>query len=234
MKKVLSLILCTLITAVFVVPSVVFADEQSQTTEVSEVSSSTDTFEKIKSFVDNKVSFDGSRYILNDPTEIESFLIQNERQISSETNTEFSGTKYFEYILKNIEEMNTKLAAGNYHTTVDNGIEKNIPFTRQAKPEKKYQLTSHWWGVKFQSFGPNGTVDLYTLFLNTALVEGAVGAAIGLTPGAQLISVFPLFQAAYDGMVANSINGEITKGTHKKGIQVDINNWVPHYAVYPN
>ena len=38
----------------------------------------------------------------------------------------------------------------------------------------------------------------------------------------------------YDGMVANFINGEIMKGIHKKGVQVDSNNCVPHYAVYPN
>lgn len=36
--------------------------------------------------------------------------------------------------------------------------------------------------------------------------------------------IFPLFQSAYDGMIANFINREITKGTHKKGIQVDMNN----------
>lgn len=237
MKKMLGLVLCTIITVGFSAPTVSLANEQSE--QQSEVSlsvteNSQGTFEDFKSFVDSKISFDGNKYVLNDPMKIKEVLIQNENQISLEINSKFSGAAYFDSIIKNIGDMNAKLAGGNYHTTVDNGIEKNIPLTRQAKPEKPYQLTSHWWGVKFQSFGPNGTVNLYTLFLNTALVEGAVGTAIGLTPGAQLISVFPLFQAAYDGMVANSINGEITKGTHKKGIQVDINNWVPHYAVYPN
>ncbi|OJG74072.1 hypothetical protein RV12_GL000420 [Enterococcus quebecensis] len=229
----LSLVLCTIITVGFVAPSVVFADEQSQTTEVSEVSSSTNTFEKIKSFVDSEISFDGSRYILNDPAEIESFLIQNECQVSSETNTEFSGAKYFEYILKNIEKMNAKLAEGNYHTTVDNGIEKNIPLTRQAKPEMPYRLTSHWWGLKFQSFGHNGTIDLKRLFSDSIGLQIAAAGVLACSPAA-VFGIIPALGVGYDTLVLNAITALIEKEQDKKGIQVDTNNWVPHFSVYAN
>ncbi|OJG74073.1 hypothetical protein RV12_GL000421 [Enterococcus quebecensis] len=41
-------------------------------------------------------------------------------------------------------------------------------------------------------------ISQIVLLLNTALVELTVSGAIGLTPEAQLISVFPLFQSAYD------------------------------------
>lgn len=236
MKKMLGLVMCTIITLGFAAPTVSFANEQLEPqseVSVSATENPQDTFEDFKSFVDSKISFDGNKYVLDNPMEIKEVLIQNENQISLEINSEFSGVAYFNNITKNIEDMNAKLAGGNYHKTGDNGIEKNIPLTRQAKPEKPYQATSHWWGVKFQSFGPKGTIDLRTMFLNSTLVQGALVAVLAFTPAA-VLSVFPILSGAYDGMVANSIQGEIDKGTDKKGISVDVNNWVPTYSVYPN
>ncbi|MBO0470292.1 hypothetical protein JZO66_07025 [Enterococcus sp. DIV0242_7C1] len=236
MKKMLGLVLGTLIAVGFVAPTVSLASEQSvpqSRVEVSTADNSQGTFENFKSFVDSKISFDGKKFVLNDPEEIKEVLINNESQISLEIGSEFSGAEYFNYITQNIEDMNAKLAGGSFHVTADNGIGKNTLAVRKPAPEKPYQLTSHWWGIKFQSFGPKGTIDLKTMFLNSTLVQGAVVAILAFTPAA-VLSVFPIISGAYDGMIANSIQGEIDKGTDKKGISVDINNWVPTYSVYPN
>lgn len=237
MKKVLQGMLCLIIATGFLVPQLMFAEEQvepqEQDVNVSVMENSENTFEKIKQFIDSKIVLVDNKYILSNPAEVQSFLIMNEKNVSLETGTEFSGVQYFEYINRNIEDMNIKLASHSYFATADNGVEKVKLMPRNAAKEKPFEISTHWWGGKFKSFGPNGTIDLKKHFLNTALVEGAIATALGLSPTA-VLSTFPILMAAYDGMVANSIDGEIQKGTHMKGIQVDINNWVPHYAVYPN
>ena len=219
--------------SMFQIPVTSFANQQESTTYQDNVQAA-GTLEELKQIIDSKISLVGNQFILNDSEFVETIIVASEDNISREANVQFDGEDYFESIKNNLFEMNNNLNSGMYHITEDKGIEKNQFMSRQARPEKPYTLSTHWWGLKFQSFGPNGTVDLYTFFLNSALVELTISGALGLTPSVQVLGVIPLLQSAYDGMVANTINGEITKGTHKKGIQVDINNWVPHYSVYPN
>jgi hypothetical protein len=236
MKKVIGLVLCSVIVAGFVTPTVSLATEQSVSrseVEMSATQNSQSTFENFKKFVDSKITFDGNKYVLNDPMEIKKNLIQNENKINLEIDSAFSGEMYFNYITKNIEDMNAKLASGVYHTTIDNGIAKNVPLTRQVKPEKPYQLTSHWWGLKFQSFGHNGTIDIKTLFSNSVALQTAAAAVLACTP-ASVFGIIPALGGGYDSLVLNSITALIEKEQDKKGIQVDTNNWVPHFSVYAN
>lgn len=72
-----------------------------------------------------------------------------------------------------------------------------------------------------------------THFQNSVYVQAGLATLLGLTPAA-VLAVFPICSGTFDQLVASSIDGEIQKGTHKKGIQVDINKYVPHYSVYPN
>lgn len=127
MKKMLGLVLCTIITVGFVSPTVSLASEQLEPqteASVSTTESSQGTFENFKNFVDSKISFDGSKYVLNNPSEIREILIKNETQISLKIHSDFSAEAYFDSITKNIEDMNAKLANGGYHVVADNGIEK--------------------------------------------------------------------------------------------------------------
>lgn len=101
----------------------------------------------------------------------------------------FSGQQYFEGILNSLADMNAKLATRAYHVVSDNGIEENFLETRPLKPERPVTLSQHWWGIKYQSFGHNETVDLKTMFLDNALIFGAIGTAIGLSPAAVFINV---------------------------------------------
>ncbi|WP_430602854.1 hypothetical protein IGJ02_000160 [Enterococcus sp. DIV0724b] len=183
--------------------------------------------------MDSKISFNGNKYVLDDPIEIKEVLIQNENQISLEINSEFSGLAYFDFIIKNIEDMNAKLVSGSYHVAADNGIEKNTLAVRKPAPEKPYQLTSHWWGLKFQSFGHNGTIDIKTLFTKSVTLQGIAAGVLGCTP-AQVLGIIPALGGGFDLLIVNSIDGLIDKEQDKKGIQVDTNNWVPHFSVYAN
>lgn len=232
----LGLVLGTLIAVGFIAPTVSLASEQSvpqSRVEVSTADNSQGTFENFKSFVDSKISFDGKKFVLNDPEEIKEVLINNESQISLEIGSEFSGAEYFNYITQNIEDMNAKLAGGSFHVTADNGIEKNKISVRKPAPEKPYQLTSHWWGLKFQSFGHNGTIDIKTLFSQSVALQAVAAGVLACTP-AQVLGIIPALGGGYDQMIVNSIDGLIDKGQDTKGIQVDTNNWVPHFSVYAN
>lgn len=236
MKKMLSLVLGAIITAGFVGPTLSLANEQLEPqteASVSTTESSQDTFEHFKNFVDSKISFDGSKYVLNNPSEIRELLIKNETQISLEINSDFSAEAYFDSITKNIEDMNAKLANGGYHVVSDNGIEKNKISARQAAPEKPYQMTSHWWGLKIQSFGPKGTEDIKSLVKKSEQLSGLVSIVTGIK-ATEILAVFPAFSFLEDKWIITEIETLIAKKEHTKGIQVDVNSWVPHYAVYKN
>ncbi|PLS35259.1 hypothetical protein CYV26_07720 [Carnobacterium maltaromaticum] len=205
----------------------------SQGTTVNDTTLSLSTFEKVKFFVDSKISLENNQYVLNNPEEIKSIFIKYEDQISLETNSTFSGSQYFDYINKNVADMNDKLATGAYYTVPDNGIEKFEISLRNGKPEDPYRITSHWRGIKFQSFGHNGTIDIKTLFSNSVALQAAAAGVLACTPAA-VFGIIPALGGGYDSLIVNSISALIDKEQDKKGIQVDTNNFVPTFSVYAN
>lgn len=127
--------------------------------------------------------------------------------------------------------MNSLVKSGDFILRSDGSIVE-IPQFTMARAATYNINGSYWWGVKYTSYNRSGTIDLRTLFLNSALLKGATATALAVTPAA-VLAIFPVFTGVYDGMIANSIQGQLDKNAAGNGIHVDVNRHVPHYSVYP-
>ncbi|MGX7775599.1 hypothetical protein ACVV62_00175 [Streptococcus pluranimalium] len=100
---------------------------------------------------------------------------------------------------------------------------------------KAINVTNHWWGVKYTSTSYSGAIDTRVVFENhvaaAALAAAILGVATAKVAGAG--GILPALDGFYNQTIVNEIQGLIDKGEANNGITVDVNSWVPHFAVYP-
>ncbi|OJF90459.1 hypothetical protein [Alkalibacterium sp. 20] len=202
--------------------------------EVKEVSTNNagiNTYNKLKSLVDNNVNIINNQIELSNEDSIRNFISNNIIELQLLGAEYRSSQEIYTDITSSIKHMNNLVKSDNYSLRSDGSIVE-VP-NLSVTAARSYNINaSYWWGVKYTSFNRNGTIDLKTLFLNTALLQAATAGALGLTPAAAL-GIIPLLAGSYDGMIANSIQGELDKNTANNGINVDVNSYVPYYSVYP-
>lgn len=193
--------------------------------------SSVDTYNQLKSLVDNNINIVNDQIKLSRKGSILNFISNNVMELQL-GNEEYRGSQeIYNDITSSIEHMNSLVKSGDFILRSDGSIVE-VPKFSMARAATYNINGSYWWGVKYTSYNKSGTIDLRTLFLNTALLQGATAAALAVTPAA-VVGIVPLLTGAYDGMIANSIQGQLDKNAAGNGIHIDVNSHVPYYSVYP-
>lgn len=158
----------------------------------------------------------------------------NQFRLSLPENTQYT-TEFIEFINDKLQKTNDSITKNGLaiDTTTKAIYNPNLVSFRVTK---SITVTNHWWGVKYRSSNYNGTIDLRTLFQDNVAAAAAAAAVLGVLT-AEVYGVggiLPALDGYYNQLIVNQIQAIIDKGEATKGVTVDVNSWVPHYAVYKN
>lgn len=203
LKKVFFCVLTILVTF-FMLDNHVFADEYSTDIEI--------TNEQIQS-LDPYVSVENNQFVLNIPTDL---------QISQ---------KLIDTVNQGLAETNKEIVEQNLIIDENTKLIKN-PYLMATRANNGWNITNHWWGIKYTSYTQAGAIGLKGAFNNISIATTAAAGVLACTPAA-VAGIIPALGGAYYQLIVSNMDTLINQGRAKNGLVVDCNRYVTHFSVYP-